>query len=178
MSSRPQRGDLAGAQPQPRQQRSASRNRATRPGRYGHTRPAAPGPALAARPRGSSVLRLRDLRHRLDQAGRGQPLHMPVPQQRPHRRRRPLQRLRPQSPRLTDQKPPHLTRGQPTQVGAVSNGLLDEPGDQIDIPACTGGTQPTLDQQIDPEPARSKTSLAVCGGVAAASAGRTPSPRR
>src|SRR5689334_23321989 len=48
----------------------------------------------------------------------------------------------------------HLTRGQPTQVGAVSNGLLDEPATRSTYPSAGRRTSRTARRTTDRPTAR------------------------
>ena len=149
-SSSLKRGDLAAAQPEPRQQRQDREVSTPERRRAIAALKQAASPRPAASPRGRRLAPRRDRRHRLDERHRDQPLHVQKPQQRPERAHHRLRRPLPDPPRLAQHERVDLLtpRGTPDHRRAA---LTAPPGTGA-RPAHTNGRCPS------PSPARPASS--------------------
>jgi hypothetical protein len=154
-----QPGDLARAQPKPRQQRHHRQITAS-----------ACGPQVTGGQQGPHLRRLQRPRkprppvghrgNRPVQRPADQALHVPEPQQRTQRRRQPLSGLRGQPPRLAGQERRDIARRQPAQIRAVGRGVADdERPDRVHIAADNLLPQAALGQQIAPVPLEQRLRL-------------------
>jgi hypothetical protein len=90
-----------------------------------------------------------DLGHRVIQHPGGQPLQVPIPQQRTQRGRDPLGSLRGHSPRLSDHERTDITRhGWPETHTVSVHTARDEPPHGIDIAMGHRDSQPSLPQKV------------------------------